>query len=56
MKYETVVDSSNVLKCKTVTVHYHARDDDEARAYLRKKWQDCPIITLNKNNQSQQNP
>ena len=51
MKYATVVDSSNVLKCKTVTVYFHARDDDEARAYLKKKWAGMPIITLNKNNE-----
>lgn len=49
MKYKTIVDSSKVLKCKTLTVHFHARDDEEARAYLKKKWSDCPIITLNAN-------
>ena len=51
VKYQTLVDSSKVLKSKTTTVYYHARDDDEARAYMKKKWKDCPIITLNLNKQ-----
>lgn len=50
MKYRTLVDTSKVLKqSKTATVYYHAKSDAEAIAYMKKKWKDCPVITLNLN-------